>query len=912
MKRKVSAVLACALAVGACVGSVGLGQPEPARASGVKLALSTSMVVNESGRGDAGMLVDEQSTAGDPKNGTGGSPTTTWFPGWNSTYHPASAYIDLGQTYNLTDIYLRDVNASGNFVVEVGSPGNWTTVATDSLSSYNAWKAHAVSVATQYVRVTRTNAGANMSELVLYGTPAGGGNDTTAPAGVTNLASGGTAANAVTLQWTAPGDDGATGTASSYDIRYSTSPITSANWASATQATGEPAPAAAGAAQSFAVTGLSASTTYYFALKTKDEAANESPLSNVVSATTSSGAVSAKISFANATVIDMIGTGSVSALIDEQSTAGDPRAGTGGSPTNHWFPGHTSWYYPSDAVIDLGVDHVLTHIYLYDANNSGSFTVEGYTNGQWTTLLTDHLGSYNSWKAHTVNAQTRYLRFSMGSGGSIVKEIVAYGYALGTPSVPNPVPHNQTVTMDKLIGINAFIDDPLDKMQVAGTVREYHNWNWDAGGGPAYPNAEHKFNPSYAGGGWNFDAYYDMLNDAGIDVFPDLKQNVKWIFDGTYHTEGKPLFAGEDSENPLSYAERADYMYQYVARYGGNAVPTSNLKLAAGQQALTGLGYLDYFEDWNEQDKTWEGRDAYFKPFEYAAMASAAYDGHQGALTGAHGLKAADPNAKMVMGGLAGIDINYIKGIKLWADLNRGGSVPFDVINVHTYARNSAGTSGISPEDFNLKGRLAELVDYRNRYMPGKEVWLSEFGYDTNPGSVQRAPAIGSFSAEEVQGQWLVRSYLEIAAAGVDRAQMYMLRDVDAASTTMYSSSGLVTKFGEWTPKTSWYYVYTMKNALTGMKFLGEQASGNSNVRVYKFKSASGNGGAYVLWAPTSNQTTVNNYQLTLQGSPSSATKIEMAHGDTDGVSSALTIAGGKVTVNVSERPIFIQVDHIQ
>ncbi|WP_309122486.1 hypothetical protein [Paenibacillus sp.] len=249
---------------------------------------------------------------------------------------------------------------------------------------------------------------------------------------------------------------------------------------------------------------------------------------------------------------------------------------------------------------------------------------------------------------------------------------------------------------------------------------------------------------------------------------------------------------------------------------------------------------------------------------------------------------------------------------KLWADLNRGGSMPFDVINVHTYARNAAGTSGISPEEFNLKGRLAELVDYRNRYMPGKEVWLSEIGYDTNPGSVQRAPAIGSFSAEEVQGQWLVRSYMEIAAAGVDRATMYMLRDVDAASATMYSSSGLVTKFGEWTPKTSWYYVYTMKNALTGMKFLGEQASGNANVRMYKFKSASGNGGAYVVWAPTSNQTMVTDYQLTLQGSPSSATKIEMVHGDTDGVSSALKISGGKVTVDVSERPMFIQVNQMQ
>ena len=89
-----------------------------------------------------------------------------------------------------------------------------------------------------------------------------------------------------TLSWNATGDDSLTGTASVYDIRYSTSPITLANWASATQVSGEPAPAAAGTAQNYVVRGLSRQTTYYFAIRAADEAGNPSALSNVPSATT--------------------------------------------------------------------------------------------------------------------------------------------------------------------------------------------------------------------------------------------------------------------------------------------------------------------------------------------------------------------------------------------------------------------------------------------------------------------------------------------------------------------------------------------------------------------------------------------------------------------------------------------------
>ena len=94
------------------------------------------------------------------------------------------------------------------------------------------------------------------------------------------------AATSITLNWTAPGDDSLTGTAAQYDIRYSTSLITAANFTSATQASGEPAPKAPGQAETFTVTGLTPGTTYYFAIKTADEAANWSGISNVVSAAT--------------------------------------------------------------------------------------------------------------------------------------------------------------------------------------------------------------------------------------------------------------------------------------------------------------------------------------------------------------------------------------------------------------------------------------------------------------------------------------------------------------------------------------------------------------------------------------------------------------------------------------------------
>jgi chitodextrinase len=122
--------------------------------------------------------------------------------------------------------------------------------------------------------LTYSAEGAGSFEIV----PAGSV-DTEAPAAITDLAVQSSGAGSVTLSWTATGDDGSTGMAARYDLRYATSEITERNFAIATPVSGEPSPGAAGQAESLTVTGLAPDSTYWFVIRVLDEAGNASALS---------------------------------------------------------------------------------------------------------------------------------------------------------------------------------------------------------------------------------------------------------------------------------------------------------------------------------------------------------------------------------------------------------------------------------------------------------------------------------------------------------------------------------------------------------------------------------------------------------------------------------------------------------
>lgn len=94
----------------------------------------------------------------------------------------------------------------------------------------------------------------------------------------------GARADSVVLHWTAPGDDGNVGQASTYELRFSETAVssdTSSWWASASVAGALPRPGTAGTREAFTVAGLDSGATYYFVIRTADEVPNWAGFSNV-------------------------------------------------------------------------------------------------------------------------------------------------------------------------------------------------------------------------------------------------------------------------------------------------------------------------------------------------------------------------------------------------------------------------------------------------------------------------------------------------------------------------------------------------------------------------------------------------------------------------------------------------------
>ncbi|MBO7745151.1 S-layer homology domain-containing protein [Paenibacillus sp. MWE-103] len=690
---------------------------------------------------------------------------------------------------------------------------------------------------------------------------------------------------------------------------------------------------------------------------------------------------------------------------------------------NTWrTPGASQWVDASVTNLNLNLlrDYKLTEIDLYDgekyapstytADGSSPYEVMGGTMevyagdkklisypltnaGKWVKFDLGEEGvTASSLRFHKIPIDEKYSWWG-GSGDPYSKqftcdvnivEAALYGIPLGEEPPAEEEWHlspqegvtpfdSSKLTFGHFVGTNSFFDVTQSANQAIGFVREYHTWNWteySANGQPAggqlnnsatTPDPVAQYNNTWGA----FDSYYQSLKDMGVGVAITFQGGVA----DSGRDNPRPNWQGDqDPKKASSYLAHGRSFFQHAARYGSNKDLDPDLvKVAPGTDKKIGMDLVEYYENWNEEDLA-----GYFTGAQFAAMTSADYDGHMGTMGPDVGIKQADPNAKLVLGGLAGIFYNgesagqgqstrqFFEDMMKWFDQNRtedqwkaahNGSLdgyvryPFDVINGHYYAGEGVQhpnaenhLTGMSPEEDHIYDRMTDFVKLRDEYLADKEIWLSEFGWDVAQGTQSSAtieyekngvtynPGINTgLDAEEVQARWIVREYLMLAAAGIDRAEQYMMPDAGAAGSrdTRFNTSGLLRADGDNTHQTtqkrpSWYYVGTMKNYLNTTRFdsIVEKGgeSGLDGPWVLKFKETASDDGVYGLWLPTAlgdeGGANKQDYTLTIPEGMGHAYLVTLEDGVQWGNRTELTIADGKVTVPVTEKPIFVVVSH--
>ncbi|RYF12278.1 beta-galactosidase [Pedobacter agri] len=449
-----------------------------------------------------------------------------------------------------------------------------------------------------------------------------------------------------------------------------------------------------------------------------------------------------------------------------------------------------------------------------------------------------------------------------------------------------------------------------------GGIRHYLDWDRIES-----TEGQYTFSVMHSGG-WDLDLIYSRLKDAGMDVLVDLKTCPQWLVNtypaGQRDAENVPAPYGLDRSLPSSYIKQARAGFQLAARYGSNKALNPSLVKVNTLPRWTndkvnsvriGLDLVKYIECDNERDKWWKGAKAQQSPEEYAANMSAFYDGDKGKLGKDVGVKAADPNMLVVMGGLANPDINFVLNMIEWCRKNRGlkpdGSVDlcFDIINYHQYANDAANNGGnasvgVAPELSDLPEVAMKFIEMAKKSANNMPVWITEVGYDVGDRTPQRAITIGSKNSMITQADWNLRSSLLFARMGLKKSIFYMLDDVDLSSSIQYSSSGFVD--ANFRKRPSADYMLQTKTLLGNYYYLATIGK-DPIVDVYVNDKKI----IYVLFIPDQKGRT-GEYQLDL-GNSKQAIIHTLQVGKEVMQAKTVNTTNGKLTINVSETPLFLE-----
>ncbi len=563
----------------------------------------------------------------------------------------------------------------------------------------------------------------------------------------------------------------------------------------------------------------------------------------------------------------------------------------------NWKPNYQAEFGEDTFFLDLGANYVVTGICFLDTNGVQTWTIQDGEPFHWNEIGSFETDWYQAWRGLIFETprETRYLRFTTPAGDSGISELAVYGYQTSELSAeqkavtaPSPAALPKTnLTAGQRIGFNAFIDDPMSAMMAGGNIREYHNFNW------LYDeNGKVKFTQGTWG---DMDSYYSALKAQNISVIPCFQAGSTYI-SGEKPPE-IPVPSGADTLDPASYALHAQAFYQIAARYGSNTdIDASSLNVSDNSEIKTGLNLLNALENSNEPNKTWSGKANYFSPYELAAMCSADYDGHEGTIPNA-GVKTADPNFKLAMGGMLNTAsfLEYLDEMKLWFSYHRTDKkFAVDIINIHM------GADTYNPEDSGFAERVKQIQNWIDQNAPGTELWISEFEVPMADCEIENTDSHNNNLYQLRYAQRVARTYLMSIGAGVDRMTKFQLRDEGEG---VYYNSGLTTGKGEWSKKLAWYYTACMTNMLKNADFI--QDCSTDAVKDYLFKDRITGDEIHCLWSPTSEDKIISDY--TLSAGTAGYAYLTEPGTYAEGVTSELKIQNQNISVDVSETPVFVK-----
>lgn len=642
------------------------------------------------------------------------------------------------------------------------------------------------------------------------------------------------------------------------------------------------------------------------------------------------------------------------------------------TPSEVWFP------FPEE------MEATLTEIQFYDWQGINKVPIQIYfiERGSWKRIPGPEFTGkeYNTWISNKLKKPLNiaYVIFEKTSGmfPTEIKFVGSY-----KPYKPKPFAHKE-VTVNDMLGVNSYVWDfqkgsgrgnDTVKFNAANpftTIRDYVDWEKIE-----FSKGVYTFSPVY-NGSWDYDAYYAELNKRDIEPLVCFKTVPKWFLEENYPKElreyenapspwtklpapAKPNKEGYNSSeeyevalkeyekdlaeyyadivdirlNPASYMSFAKVAFQFVARYGSNKNIDPNLvtpfpgngdpKLKRViQDKKIGLGYVKMIECNNETNAWWKGRKRYQTAREYAANLSAFYDGHMGTLGKGVGVKNADPNILVAMGGTASSSPAYVQGIIDWCKEFRGYKIDkngkkivnlcFDIANYHGYTNNGGGqysnaANGIPPE-------ISQAEDYAKKYLQviseiGNDVpvFLTEVGFGVNEGSSQQAMATPKRTKLQSQADWIIRDCLFYARMGIAKLYHYQMYDETSYVYNLskgkedrgtYSAMGLLNK-SDRTRRPAADYIAQLGNKF-GEYTYKTTIKEDPFVDVYEHKGKK----MYALVVPDMKGRT-EEYELDL-GAAKTAIIYEFADGAEYFKERKVKTVNGKLKLKVTESPVFV------